>query len=400
MTEKAPKNNDKNTSTARKTRNVGPQQTKANKTISNTRNGSHKVGRQSGQNPVAYTTTTTTTRPVINYKGSSNKLTISHKELVSTLTSDSTQFQNVARLRINAASYTTFPWLSTIANGFEQYRFSELSFHYIPRVPTTTVGTCMLVPDYDAADTNPLTAQSASANVGTREDNIFKNLTVNFSPQSMNRAYKSHFCMSDSRFANTKQDQKTIDAGQFHVIFDTNANLTMGKLWVKYTVHFDIPQSPELPMALGGAGTNKNSYIQANAAQVFTNPDVSIDFQEVAPILKKLPPSSFPGNDLFEFVRDWSGQVNSQFVTSGVNLLTNIPAITKNRISYTGIDVIEQPTVSANQHFGTSSILGSFKQGDILGLAQGGLQQTGGNVVDNIIFNLGGRSLSPQSTIL
>jgi len=51
-------------------------------------------------------------------------------------------------------SSDTFQWLSTISNGFEEYKI-KCEFGYVPICPATTVGTTMLAWDYDPSDSQP-----------------------------------------------------------------------------------------------------------------------------------------------------------------------------------------------------------------------------------------------------
>jgi hypothetical protein len=47
---------------------------------------------------------------------------------------------------------TPFPWIRDIAHKYEKYRFTELTFKYIPQVATTTAGTVGFTMDLDVTD--------------------------------------------------------------------------------------------------------------------------------------------------------------------------------------------------------------------------------------------------------
>jgi len=87
---------------------------------------------------------------------------IVHRELIGSITG-STGFTIAQQIALNPGLQASFPWLSTQAQGWEQYRFHMLRFCYYSRTGSSTPGSMMLVPDYDAADAAPATEQIASA---------------------------------------------------------------------------------------------------------------------------------------------------------------------------------------------------------------------------------------------
>jgi len=157
-----------------------------------------------------------------------------------------TTFEILTRKRLNPGSQNTFPWLSTIAGSFEFYRFNSLRFRYAPRVGTSTLGNIVVATDYDSADTVPVGEQQMSAMKGAEEFAVWQQWTHVCPAHLLNRLYKAHPNMDDSRFASTSQDQKTIDAGQLFVGTDSVIG-TLGKLWVDYDVTLINPQPVTLP---------------------------------------------------------------------------------------------------------------------------------------------------------
>jgi len=143
-----------------------------------------------------------------------------------TLVSPNLGFQNLARLRCNPASVATFRWLSTVAPSFEQYRFKKLKFEYIARCPTTLAGSVLMSPDYDAQDGAPVSEVIQAAYKGSVEDVPWESNVLALEPALLNRAYKAHFTMTDTRFNATTQDENTIDAAQVFISSDTDAGYT------------------------------------------------------------------------------------------------------------------------------------------------------------------------------
>jgi hypothetical protein len=165
---------------------------------------------------------------------------VTHRELVSTI-SGSLSF-GVNQYYLNPGLSATFPWLSTIAGSFEQYKFSRLRFHYVTRAPTSYKGSILMAPDYDALDAVPSSEVVASQMDGAVEDSPWKEQFLDLNVQDM-------FPMGPRKYIRTglisSTDLKTYDAGQVFVCAvtcdDTNA---IGKLWVDYEVELHIPQNP------------------------------------------------------------------------------------------------------------------------------------------------------------
>jgi hypothetical protein len=165
---------------------------------------------------------------------------VNHRELVATI-SGSTTFE-VTTFSLNPGLSTSFPWLSTIADSFEQYRFNRLRFHYVTRAPSTYIGSILMAPDYDALDSAPTSEIIASQMDGAVEDSPWKEQYLDLSVADM-------FPMGPRKYIRTSvissSDLKTYDAGNVHLCAvsctDTSA---IGKLWVEYDVELHIPQNP------------------------------------------------------------------------------------------------------------------------------------------------------------
>jgi hypothetical protein len=343
---------------------------------------------QTGNNAaISFASRQETRKPQISYLKNGNMF-VKHKELVTPVSDNGIGFEQVGRFRVNPASRGTFRWLSGIAPSFETYRFRKLGFRYIPRCATTEQGSVLLVPDYDAADTQTLTEDRATQHVNAVEDVLWKEIFCVLRPESMNRALKSHFTCTDERFVQTSQDSKTLDAAQFFLFIDSNTPGTDGKLWVEYEVDLTTPQPPEFPLSLGGAGTNKNAGLLAGSANIFTSNALIVNAEEPVPILEVLPSSSFPGPDLFKFTRDWSGFITKEAEGTG---LTGTGTVLRNGTNAIGqpsfSDTITQ-TIEGSLLRAVRQIYGDWKEGDLLG--SGPVTAT---TLTRMIHNLGGSSV-------
>jgi hypothetical protein len=172
---------------------------------------------------------------------------IVHRELVSSITGSSS-FSVAFTYNLNPGLSTTFPWLSVEAQGWEQYVFRKLRFCYYTRCATSTPGSIMLVPDYNASDSSPLSEQIASSYRDVVEEVPW---TVEFccelDPRAMLEPGNRKFVRTGSLAANL--DVKTYDSGILFVCTTDGTAVNWGKLWVEYDVEFFVPQLPPLGVA-------------------------------------------------------------------------------------------------------------------------------------------------------
>jgi hypothetical protein len=166
---------------------------------------------------------------------------IKHRELVSSVSGNTTF--GVASFNLNPGLSATFPWLSSVAGSFEQYKFNKLVFHYVTRASTSYKGSILLAPEYDAIDAPPSSEVLASQMNGAVEDSPWKDQTLSFNIGDM-------FPMGPRKYIRTgtlptSSDLKTYDAGQlFACSISCDDTSAIGKLWVEYDVELHIPQNP------------------------------------------------------------------------------------------------------------------------------------------------------------
>lgn len=85
---------------------------------------------------------------------------IRHREFIATVRS-STGYRVQQSFQLNPGNSDTFPWLSTIAPSFQEYRFKGIVFHYIPTSgnaisgTSPSLGSVMMQTSYRANDTPP-----------------------------------------------------------------------------------------------------------------------------------------------------------------------------------------------------------------------------------------------------
>lgn len=208
----------------------------------------------------AYSTKSTGRAPTITATRDSCR--IKHRELVSSVTG-SVAFTAATSLDINPGLSATFPWLSTMAPAWEEYRFNSLKVEYLTRTGSTTPGSMMIVPDYDPADASPLTEQIASSYEDVVEDAPWKDIVCVMPASSLNGYTKRHYVRTGSLASNL--DIKTYDSAKVHLCTVDGTAVTWGKVWIEYDVELFIPAlNPTGSPPFGGFITGATTQTGAN----------------------------------------------------------------------------------------------------------------------------------------
>jgi len=169
---------------------------------------------------------------------------VRHRELINSAVSSNTTFAISNSYVLQPGNSTTFPWLSTIAANYEQYRFKTLRFVYIPFCPTSQAGAIMLMTDYDASDLPPTTETQFMDHPGATTAACWESITFRCEPSMLHALGPRKFV----RTCAVAGDIKTFDCGTFFVATD-NVTTTpnIGKIYVEYEIEFFVPQLTPSP---------------------------------------------------------------------------------------------------------------------------------------------------------
>lgn len=156
----------------------------------------------------------------------------------------------IQSLSINPGLETSFPWLSQIAQNYDEYSFKQLIFTY--RSTVTDVGnssngqcgTVIMAVDYNAAHPAFDNKQTMMEYIGAMSAKTTKSLLcgVECDPRKL---------VSDQFFVRAnpvvvKEDAKTYDHGLFQLALANVPtelrNQALGELWVSYTVELRKPK--------------------------------------------------------------------------------------------------------------------------------------------------------------
>jgi hypothetical protein len=169
---------------------------------------------------------------------------ISHREYLGDIQGD-TPFIN-RDYPLNPGMAQTFPWLSTIAAGYQQYRFHGIVFEFRPLVtdfitsgsPGVVVMTTNYNPD-DALYGSRQEAENADFAVSTKPTMGLMHLIECASEITQFSWYNVR-----SGSLTTGIDKRAYDWGTFQFISQLNPNQLLGELWVSYCVEFIKPILP------------------------------------------------------------------------------------------------------------------------------------------------------------
>jgi len=201
--------------------------------------GKQSQGRQASV-AAAYSTQGQGKAPRI--KSTRDTCNIVHREFIGNV-SGSANFTLGNTFSVNPGLQATFPWLSIMAQGWEEYRFRYLRFCYYTRTGSNTPGSVILAPDYDASDAVPATEQIMTSYDEVREDAPWKDNCCALKASLMSGASaKRHFVRVGALSPN--QDVKLYDVANFYVGTVDGTAIPWGKLWVEYDIDFFIPQLP------------------------------------------------------------------------------------------------------------------------------------------------------------
>lgn len=221
-----------------------------------------KQQRQVNRAPVAQSIAMKTGQPKIM---ANNMVTnVKHREYISDYSSDSTAFK-VQRYAINPGLNATFPWLSSIANRFEFYRFKKLNFIYQPICATTTPGSVMLAIDFDAADPTPsnkiaIMSYRDAVRCAPWEDIAFRSEKSDMTKFALQKYTRGGAVPTGS-------DIKTYDIGAFFIASQSTPGTatTLGELYVEYDIDFYTPQ---IANSVANARKSQKTTIKIDANRV------------------------------------------------------------------------------------------------------------------------------------
>jgi len=166
------------------------------------------------------------------------RVCIRHREYIGDI-AGSVNFSSNA-YAINPGLPLTFPWLNTIAVGYESYRFKHLSFIYESSKSTATNGSVLMAVDFDPQDAAPTSKTQALAYQNAIRGPVWESFSYVCSQANlakMNQKFIRYGALI------TGQDALLYDVGNLYLCPSGQADTSIiGELHVDYEVEFLTPQ--------------------------------------------------------------------------------------------------------------------------------------------------------------
>lgn len=163
-------------------------------------------------------------------------------EFISTINGSTTFVDTI--FDVNPGSSVAFPWLSTIAQNYNRYRFESLEFVYKPQVSpyanSGQSGKIVLAFNPDVVDAGSTTLSGLENMSPTSDGMPYQTITLRVSAKDLQNL--PHYFVRGNVMP--PGDPKTYDCGALHVgVGSTNGTTVLGELRVKYRVRFSNPIS-------------------------------------------------------------------------------------------------------------------------------------------------------------
>lgn len=235
---------------------------------------------------------------------------VSRREYIADIYGPSAAF-NVQSYALNPGLEGTFPWLSQIAQNYDEYQFDQLIFHY--RSTTTDIGssttgqcgTVIMTTNYNAAapafgDKAVMMEYDGAMSCKTTES-----MTHGVECDVLKRAGADSLYIRSNPVI-VGQDPKSYDHGTFQLAVANSpaayANQAIGELWVSYTVRLSKPKfftarglGISRDLFVSGAGTETTTAIMGTPAGLLygqqNNLGCLLDFPAASQIRLTFPAS-------------------------------------------------------------------------------------------------------------
>jgi hypothetical protein len=174
---------------------------------------------------------------------------VSHREYLGDI-SGTTAFTNNS-YPLNPGQAKTFPWLSTIAQNYQQYKWHGMIFEFRPLitdfVTSGAPGVVVMATNYNADEPAYVTKQAMENS--EYAVSVKPTCTLIHGVECMSTQTVLPQSYIRNAAANPNLDLKFSDLGNFQLATQGNPTQLIGELWVSYTVEFF---KPILPADVGG----------------------------------------------------------------------------------------------------------------------------------------------------
>jgi hypothetical protein len=172
---------------------------------------------------------------------------VRHKEFVCEVTS-ATAFTVRRSLTINPGNAELFPWLSTIANSYQQYRVRGMVFHYVPSSgsiasASPSLGTVMMQTSYRANDSPPANKVELLNEYWSSEAVPSEPFAHPIECNPNENPFNVQYVRSNNAIIPAQDSPLLYDLGVAHLAVSGQQSSTsvLGDLWVSYEIELKKP---------------------------------------------------------------------------------------------------------------------------------------------------------------
>jgi hypothetical protein len=206
-----------------------------------------KVRRPGAQSvPVARGYLSSACAPKYSSTSDGGGISISRTEFVGSVTNGSTTGFSLSSVSastpgfdFNPACGTLFPWLSSIAQNYEKFRFTSLRFRLIPSQASSTPGRVYMAIDYDYDDAVPTSKLMLMSNRTVQEAPVWEEVRLVADAKSLQDDMPWRYVTTNSRM--NFQEPRTAYCGYLIIGFDSTATNLLYDMEVSYTVDLKTP---------------------------------------------------------------------------------------------------------------------------------------------------------------
>lgn len=245
---------------------------------------------------------------------------------------------------LNPGIATTFPWLSTIAQNYQEYKFHGVIFEFrsliTDFVTNGAPGVVIMATNYNADALEYTTKQEMENSEYAVSVKPTRELMHGIECATSQTVLPQLFVRSGQ--PPTGQDLRLYDLGKFQFASQTNPVQNLGELWVSYCVEFF---KPILPVDVGG---NVLSSLNSRGSISAGSPFGTIQFGLSGDLVVFVSPTTIsfpaqPGN-LYLLNISWVGSVAGAFALPIVTL-TGLTRLSLYENKTTGVERAPNPAV-------------------------------------------------------
>jgi hypothetical protein len=178
----------------------------------------------------------TTMRSAQYYHAEGGGLGLVRREFVTDVVSSASAyvFLSTPLQGLNPGNPSLFPWVSTIATNFGEYRFKKISFSFCSELSTGSSGSFSIGATSDPTDPQPASKTAIYQYKNSTRCNVWESCTFDVPPLMLQRL--NRFIVSTKSSGYTEQDMLKQCGAVFWATDGVGASIACGEVWVTYAL--------------------------------------------------------------------------------------------------------------------------------------------------------------------